>query len=507
VTVQWATLPQRPQPAGTARSRSNKHNRSGIGRTSRFPATNVSPGHTYRLHVAEIQPAPVRCSGRHRWNVTTGLEHRFNTCGPEAGASRCGEPRFTSSLQEGGGAQLGPGGRKLVAKAQEVELAYGPRTHAPPRCELDSERSIDLAALGRPPPRLRPGIAALPVRPDTRQHSRRHHGRARRVVSAQLPPRTQTSCAHRLSLEGIHHLVVDDWKGHTPRPQPAAMTHRWRWMVLAALLVAEAMNLLDATIVQVAAPTIHVTLGGSPGDVQWLGAAYTLPFALLLITGGRLGDILGRKRVFLIGVAGFGLASAACALAPNMPVLIGWRAVQGAAAALVIPQTFGLIRALFDGPELSRALGSIGPVMRLAAICGPALGALVTDADLAGSSWRAAFLINIPLTAGVLACRPVMRENAAAEPPAPPPACSTRYSSSARHPRDRRTRHGLPARPRRSRPGRGNCRSRAGVLDRAGTHRAHGGRRPAHGRTPHRCPDPSRATRQPRNRVRVCGVR
>jgi MFS family permease len=193
-------------------------------------------------------------------------------------------------------------------------------------------------------------------------------------------------------------------------------------MVLAALLVAEAMNLIDATIVQVAAPTIHVTLGGSPGDVQWLGAAYTLPFALLLIPGGRLGDILGRKRVFLIGVAGFGLASAACALAPNMPVLIGWRAVQGAAPALVIPQTFGLIRALFDGPELSRALGSIGPVMRLAAICGPALGALVTDADLAGSSWRAAFLINIPLTAGVLACRPVMRENAAAEPPAPPPA-------------------------------------------------------------------------------------
>jgi EmrB/QacA subfamily drug resistance transporter len=191
------------------------------------------------------------------------------------------------------------------------------------------------------------------------------------------------------------------------------MRYRWRWIVLVALLVAEAMNLLDATIVQVATPTIHADLGGSTVDVQWLGAAYTLPFALLLITGGRLGDIVGRKRVFLVGVIGFAVASAACALAPGMPMLIGSRALQGAAAALIVPQTFGLIRALFHGRELSKALGCIGPVMGLAAICGPLLGALVTDADLAGSSWRAAFLVNIPLAIGVLACGPVIRENAA----------------------------------------------------------------------------------------------
>jgi MFS family permease len=98
-----------------------------------------------------------------------------------------------------------------------------------------------------------------------------------------------------------------------------------------------------------------------------------------------------------------------------MPMLIGTRAAQGAAAALIVPQTFGLIRVLFDGPELSKALGCIGPVMGLAAICGPALGALVTDADLGGSSWRAAFLINIPLAVGVLACGPVLRENAAVD--------------------------------------------------------------------------------------------
>jgi EmrB/QacA subfamily drug resistance transporter len=188
-------------------------------------------------------------------------------------------------------------------------------------------------------------------------------------------------------------------------------------MALVALLVAEAMNLLDATVVQVAAPTIHAALGGSTADVQWLGVAYTLPFALLLVTGGRLGDIAGRKRVFLIGVAGFGVASAACALAPDVPVLIGWRAVQGAAAALVVPQTFGLIRAMFDGPELAKALGSIGPVMGLAAICGPPLGALVVDADIAGPSWRAAFLINIPLVVAVLCCAPLMREDRADDRP------------------------------------------------------------------------------------------
>jgi MFS family permease len=181
--------------------------------------------------------------------------------------------------------------------------------------------------------------------------------------------------------------------------------------------VAEAMNLLDATIVQVAAPTIHAELGGPAAGVQWIGAAFTLPFALLLITGGRLGDIAGRKRVFLIGVMVFALASTACALTPNMPVLIGSRAAQGAAAALIVPQTFGLIRALFDGPELSKALGCIGPVMGLAAVCGPALGALVVHADLAGSSWRAAFLINVPLAIGVLGCGPVMRENAATDRP------------------------------------------------------------------------------------------
>ncbi|MFF4739343.1 MFS transporter [Streptomyces sp. NPDC001262] len=194
---------------------------------------------------------------------------------------------------------------------------------------------------------------------------------------------------------------------------------RWRWAALAALLTAEAMNLLDATVVQVAAPVIRADLGGADSVVQWVSAAYTLPFAALLITGGRLGDALGRKRVFLAGTAVFALASAACALAPSTGVLLAARAVQGIAAALVVPQTFGLIKAMFAGPELARALGSIGPVMGLAAVCGPVLGSVLTHADLCGSSWRSVFLVNVPLAAAVLAAAPLLREDRAAQRPRP----------------------------------------------------------------------------------------
>jgi EmrB/QacA subfamily drug resistance transporter len=203
---------------------------------------------------------------------------------------------------------------------------------------------------------------------------------------------------------------------------PSRAPHRVRWAALAALLVAEAMNLLDSTIVQVAAPVIHSDLPGSASDIQWFSAAYTLPFAVLLITGGRLGDMFGRKRIFRIGVAGFVLASVVCALAPSAGLLIGARAVQGAAAALVIPQTIGLIRAMFDGAELGRALGSIGPVMGLSAVLGPVLGGVLTHADLFGSSWRSVFLVNVPLGVAVLLAGPLMVEDRAARRPRLDPA-------------------------------------------------------------------------------------
>jgi EmrB/QacA subfamily drug resistance transporter len=194
---------------------------------------------------------------------------------------------------------------------------------------------------------------------------------------------------------------------------PTTTLHRHRWAALAVLLTAEAMNLLDATIVQVAGPAIRAALGGPATAIPWFGAAYTLPFAVFLITGGRLGDLFGRARVFRIGVAGFVLASLACAICGTTGLLIGARAVQGAAAALVIPQTIGLIRALFDGDELAKAMGSIGPVMGLSAVTGPLLGGLLTHA----LSWRAVFLVNVPLGLAVLAAARLLREDRAATRP------------------------------------------------------------------------------------------
>jgi MFS family permease len=185
-----------------------------------------------------------------------------------------------------------------------------------------------------------------------------------------------------------------------------------RAAALATLLAAEAMNVLDATITQVAAPAIHADLGGAASVIQWFGAAYTLPFAVLLITGGRLGDQLGRRRVFLFGVAVFALASLCCALAPGTAVLVTARAVQGAAAALVIPQTIGLIKAMFTGPALAAALGWNGPVVGLSAVSGPLLGAALTDLV----SWRAAFLVNVPISIAVLAAGRLVPEDRAPHP-------------------------------------------------------------------------------------------
>ncbi|MGW0856425.1 MFS transporter [Streptomyces sp. NPDC002690] len=199
----------------------------------------------------------------------------------------------------------------------------------------------------------------------------------------------------------------------TTDPAPGAPWPR-RWSALVAVLVAEAMNLLDATIVQVAGPVVHVDLGGAAATIPWFSAAYTLTFALALLTGAWLGDRAGRRRVFRIGVVAFAVTSAACACAPGPAALIGLRALQGVAAALIVPQTFGLIRAMFDGEELPRALGAIGPVMGLSAVLGPVLGGVLTHADVLGSSWRAVFLVNLPLAAAVLAIAPRLREDRAA---------------------------------------------------------------------------------------------
>jgi EmrB/QacA subfamily drug resistance transporter len=176
-----------------------------------------------------------------------------------------------------------------------------------------------------------------------------------------------------------------------------ASGYRWRWAVLAVVLAAEIMDLLDATVTAVAAPAMRADLGGSESAMQWLGAAYTLPFAVFLVTGGRLGDRYGRRRLFVIGAAGFTVASVAAALAPGIAALVAARAAQGALGALLIPQGFGLVKESFDERELPRAFAAFGPVMGLAAVGGPILAGWLVDADVAGTGWRMIFLINLPI--------------------------------------------------------------------------------------------------------------
>jgi EmrB/QacA subfamily drug resistance transporter len=189
-----------------------------------------------------------------------------------------------------------------------------------------------------------------------------------------------------------------------------------RWAVLAIILIAECMDLLDGTIVNVAMPSIRTDLGGSNSSIQWIAGGYALAFAAVLISGARLGDIYGRRRLFLIGVAGFVIASASCAAAPSVGTLITFRLVQGVAAALMVPQGLAVIRSMFPKNELGKAFAIFGPVIGGAAVLGPILGGALIAADLFGSGWRLVFLINVPLgLTAIVATALLMPESRAAE--------------------------------------------------------------------------------------------
>ncbi|MFI8632384.1 MFS transporter [Microbacterium sp. NPDC077663] len=184
---------------------------------------------------------------------------------------------------------------------------------------------------------------------------------------------------------------------------PPRTAYRFRWVALAALLAAEVMDVLDTTAVTIAGPALERELGVSGATLQWIIGGYALAIGAGLVLGGRLGDRFGRRRVFLIGVAAFTLASLLCALAPGAGWLVALRLIQGAAGALILPQSFGIIRVIFPPEQRAAALGTIGPVMSLASVLGPVIGGLLLQADLLGTGWRAIFLINIPVGLAVFA--------------------------------------------------------------------------------------------------------
>lgn len=172
-----------------------------------------------------------------------------------------------------------------------------------------------------------------------------------------------------------------------------------KWLGLSAILAATLMDLLDATVLNIAGPSIHRSLGGSTAALQWFAAAYTLALASGLLVGGRLGDMYGRRRMLLGSAFGFTVASVGCAFAWSPASLITARALQGLIAALMVPQTFGLLKELFPGKELSKAFGIFGPAIGLSTILGPVVAGVLINANVLNTGWRSIFLINLLLGA------------------------------------------------------------------------------------------------------------
>lgn len=169
------------------------------------------------------------------------------------------------------------------------------------------------------------------------------------------------------------------------------------WRALSLVLVGAFMAVLDTFIVLVAAPAVQADLHASAADVQLVLAGYQLSYALALITGARLGDRYGRKRLFMAGMALFTLASVGCALAPGSGSLIAARLVQGLGAAAMFPQVFAVIQVLVPAAERPKAFGALGAVIGMATMSGQVVGGVLISADLFGSSWRPVFWVNVPV--------------------------------------------------------------------------------------------------------------
>ena len=166
-----------------------------------------------------------------------------------------------------------------------------------------------------------------------------------------------------------------------------------RWWTLGAMCFALFMIMLDNTVVNVALPSIQRDLDASISSLEWTVNAYTLTFAVLLVTGGRLGDIFGRRRMFLFGVVVFAVSSAAIGLSPDQAWLVGGRAIQGIGAAFMMPATLSIISNAFPPEERGRAIGTWAGVSALALAIGPVVGGALTE----HVSWRAIFFINLPV--------------------------------------------------------------------------------------------------------------
>src|SRR3954469_15524325 len=170
-----------------------------------------------------------------------------------------------------------------------------------------------------------------------------------------------------------------------------------RWKSLAVVLSGAFLTALDFFIVNVSIPSIRTSLNATFAEVQFIIASYGLTYAVFLISGGRLGDIFGRRRMFMWGIIAFTAASALCGLAPSPTFLIGARALQGIAGAVLFPQVLSIIQVTFPQRERATAFGLFGMVIGMSSFSGNALGGLLVSANLFNLSWRPIFLINLPI--------------------------------------------------------------------------------------------------------------
>ncbi|HEX5089510.1 MAG TPA: MFS transporter [Nocardioides sp.] len=173
--------------------------------------------------------------------------------------------------------------------------------------------------------------------------------------------------------------------------------HPHRWRILGVSLAVGSMSLLDISIVNVAIPSMRAGLHASSATIQWVVSGYALAFGLTLVAGGRLGDAFGRRRMMLVGLAGFVATSAGVGLAPTAALVVLARLLQGAAAGLLTPQNSGLIQQLFRGRERARAFGLFGFTVSTASAVGPVLGGVIIAVAGEESGWRWLFLVNLPI--------------------------------------------------------------------------------------------------------------
>ncbi len=190
---------------------------------------------------------------------------------------------------------------------------------------------------------------------------------------------------------------MTDHPTHSAQHHASKFTSRERTIALIIVALAFVMDLLDNTIVNIAIPAIRDNLGASYATIQWLIAGYALSFAVLLITGGRMGDVFGYKKLFLWGVGGFTVASLLSGLAWDSNILIAARLLQGAMAALMVPQVMSLMQVMYKPHERGSIMGIFGALAGVAASLGPVIGGILIHFNIAGLDWRPIFLINIPV--------------------------------------------------------------------------------------------------------------